>query len=582
MRTNLVVKMTIITFIFFMLFLMVAFFFEGTFFESFYLQQKVDILSKQVREFSAEYNHSNWDNQELKDNIQLFNNVNGVELTVLDTYGNITHEPLYELIVEDSNGRIYKAHLNHALNENSYGIFSLEIGDVIDLYGYTWTSSDIVFKPMRIAHDNIEIIDVIEDVENLEHIQGTVLGLTLPTYDEIKSAFYKQPIREIILNFMIEHGKEYAWLYKAGVYENTNVNELLNQLIFYRPLGTPDSRRLVLALGSQRHIVEAKGILEDYQVYILLFSFVLIVFLSYFYSMTLMNPILKINKAAEKMARLDFSETITIKRNDELGSLSQSLNILSTNLSSNMEKLKDANKQLTIEIEKERKLENMRKEFVSGVSHELKTPLGIIRGFAEGVRDDVFEDSAYYLDVIIDETEKMDALVVDMLELSKLETENFKINPTYFDLYNLIEFVKKKFEYSLLEKNLSVELRKNTRLSICFADEFRIEQVLVNFMSNAIRHSKRNETIYIDVDRIGEELLFQIENVGDPIPEDKLSKVWNRFYRVEASRNKSDGGTGLGLAIVRNILELHHGKFGAENTKTGVKFYFKLNAKEVL
>lgn len=580
MRTNLVVKMTIITFIFFMMFLIFAFFFEGTFFESFYREQKAHILSDQIKEFATEYSRSAWDDEELKDNIQLFNSLNGVELTVLNQYGNISHETVYEVIVETESG-IKKLQLNHALNQNSYGIFSLQVGDQLDIYGYTWASSEIIFKPMRIMHGNITILNIVDGVEDLEHISGKIIGMQLPTYDEIKSAFYKQPIRDTIQDFILKHGEKYPWLSEAGVYQKSNVNALLNQLIFYRPLGGPMDRSLILVLGSERHIIEAKSILSDYHVYILLLSFVLIIFLSYFYSMTLMNPILKINRVAEKMAKLDFSETVPLTRNDELGSLSESLNTLSTNLSTSMDKLQDANIQLKKEIEKERKLENMRKEFVSGVSHELKTPLGIIRGFAEGVRDDVFEDKTYYLDIIIEETEKMDALVVDMLELSKLESANFQINPTYFDFYKLIDFVISKFEYNLREKNLSVQIEKLTKLSLCFADEFRFEQVLVNFMSNAIRHSVRNETIHIQVDRKNDGLHFHIENVGDPIPEEKIEKVWNRFYRVEASRNKMDGGTGLGLAIVRNILESHHANFGVENTENGVCFYFILPVDEV-
>lgn len=580
MRTNLVVKMTIITFIFFMMFLMFAFLFEGTFFESFYREQKVDMLSEQIKDFTEEYLRSDWNDEELKDNIQLFNSVNGVELTVLDQYGNISSETVYEIIIDDGLN-IHKIHLNHALNENSYGIFSLKVGDELNIYGQSWTSSEIIFKPKKIMHGNITILDIGNGEEDYELIKGRIVGMTLPTYDEIKSPFYKQPIRDIIQEFIFTHGVEYPWLSKAGVYHKTNVNALLNELVFYRPIGDPLNRSLVLVLGSERHIIEAKSILSDYHVYILLFSFILIIFLSYFYSMTIINPILKINRTAEKMANLDFSEKIVVTRKDELGSLSESLNTLSTNLSTSMVNLQSANIQLTKEIEKERKLENMRKEFVSGVSHELKTPLGIIRGFAEGVRDDVFEDKIYYLDIIIEETEKMDALVVDMLELSKLESANFRINPSYFDLYNLIDFVIGKFEYSLLEKNLTVNVEKHTRLSLCYADEFRFEQVLVNLMSNAIRHSKRNEPITMTIDLIDDQLHFHIENIGDPIPEEKIGKVWNRFYRVEASRNKSDGGTGLGLAIVRNILESHHAKFGVENTENGVKFFFNLPVGEM-
>ena len=230
----------------------------------------------------------------------------------------------------------------------------------------------------------------------------------------------------------------------------------------------------------------------------------------------------------------------------------------------------------------------MRKEFVSAVSHELKTPLGIIRGFAEGVRDDVFEDSAYYLDVIIDETEKMDALVVDMLELSKLESENFQINPTYFDLYNLIEFVKKKFEYSLLDKNLSVELIKHTRLSICYGDEFRIEQVLTNFLSNALKFTEKEGKIKITTKLVQEKneitnevnLAAQVlvTDSGVGIPDNEIDKVFNKYEQTEAGKNATLKGTGLGLYWVKELIKYHGGKISvqSEGINHGTTFQIEL------
>ena len=481
-KLGLVGRMTLTTFVFFMLFMIFAFFFEGTYFGSFYLDQRVNTISKQVDEFARTYRNSTWDSQELVDNMNLFNTMNGVELTVLDHYGNIKNDTVYEIVIESFNGKIHKLQLNHALNEDSENILALNEGDYVYAEGFTWPSSDIIFKPFVITNGNIDILRVVDDTMDLEVVEGRVIGLTVPKYSDLKSAFYKQPIREVVLDFMIEYGQNYPWLSKSGVYEEVFENTVLNQLIFYNPMGDASDREIIFALGSQRHIIEAKSILSDYHVYILLFSFVLIVFLSYFYSSTLMKPIILINNKAQKMAKLDFEEKIEVTRTDELGSLSESLNTLSTNLSTSMDKLQDANDQLKKEIEKERRLENLRKEFVSGVSHELKTPLGIIRGFAEGIRDEVFEESAYYLDVIIEETEKMDALVVDMLELSKLESTNFEIEKKSFNIFQLVEFVINKFEYSLKGKKLEVVLKRHTTDEICVADEFRIEQVLVNYI----------------------------------------------------------------------------------------------------
>lgn len=580
-KTGIVVKMTIVTFIFFMLYIGGSLFLERVFFENFYLEKKVSSISKSISLFANQYNSSSWDNQELKDNISLFNNRNGVELTILDKYGNIKSEKLYQIIVQTNDGRILNLHLNHGLNNKSGALLTLKYGDLIDFYGFEWSGNASIFKPLVIIHDENTILESISEEERVNYalVSGKIIGVELPSYSEMRSAFYKQSIREIILDFMSNQGNRYMYLSKSGVYERLNEDEHYKQLIFYQPINSYKDREMIFVLTSSRHISEAKEILSDFHLYIMLFSVLLIVFLSYFYSRTLLRPLLDINKIAESMANLDFSKKIEITRNDEIGSLSVSLNTLSTNLSMSMENLQDANAQLKIEILKERKLDGLRKEFVSGVSHELKTPLGIIRGFAEGIKDDVFEDTTYYLDVIIEETEKMDALVVDMLELSRLESSNFKIYKKYFNLVNLVEFIATKFEYNLKEKNLSIEFINKTDDYECLGDEIRIEQVLVNFMSNAIRHSYRNENIYVTIQKEKNKLKCSVENIGDLIPENKILKVWNRFYRVEASRNKNDGGTGLGLAIVKNILELHNAKFGVNNTKNGVSFYFYLDVK---
>ena len=574
-RPGLVVKMTIMTFVFFMLFLLFALFLQGTFFESFYLQQKIDFTSEEAKNFSRNYIRNDWSPQELKDNIALFNALNGAEVTVLNHYGIIKNEPVYQIIIEDQAGRVFKLHLNHALNQDSLNVLSLKPGDEIEVYGFLWPGSDTVFKPLRIDSDTT-LLSVVESTENLRFIRGQIVGLEMPTFSELNSAFYKQPIREVILEIITKYGDQYAFLNQGGYYQRTYPNALLNQLVFYQPVQIPEHKHWILVVGSQRHIVEAKEILQDYHVYVLMFSLILIVFLSYFYSMNILKPILSLNKAAEKMAKLDFSEKIVVHRKDEIGSLSKSLNTLSTNLSNSMDQLTMANKKLTKEIERERELEQLRKDFVSGVSHELKTPLGIIRGYAEGVRDEVFEDANYYLDVIIEETEKMDKLVVDMLELSNLESENFKLHPVNFDLHGLIDLVINKFEYAIVEKNIRVDFIDTCKSPVLNADEFRIEQVLVNYFSNALRYAKKGSSLSLRLYDKNSHLVFEIENKGEHIPEDKIDKVWNRFYCVDPARSKAEGGTGLGLTIVRNIIELHEGIFGAKNTQEGVMFYFTL------
>ncbi len=577
-KDSLVTRMTLITFVVFMVFLIIAFLLEGMFFKSFYIDDKINSINKNIEKFAYDYYYFSWDKEQLLENINLFSTLNDTEIAVLNKYAIDKTEETYEIIIEDKNNKIYTLQINHLLNENARSILPLQIGDTIKAKGFIWPNTKVIFKPFTMYKNNTPIITYKKDF-NGKIIEGKVLGYKLPNYYEINSPIYKKPIRTVVLDFIFDYGEKYKLLDKNGEYEIVYEDELLNQLVFYHPILINNNKEVVIAVGSERHIIEAKRLLSDYQKYILLTSLILIIFLSYFYSSALLKPILLITNKAKKMADLDFSEKISIKRNDELGSLSESLNILSTNLSNNIRELEDANKKLIDDIERERHLENLRQEFVSGVSHELKTPLGIIRGYVEGVKDGIFDDNNYYLDVVIDETKKMDALVIDMLELSKLESENFKIHKEVFDIVKHISDSINKFEYSLIEKNLRIEFIKEKEEIFVFADEFRIDQVITNYIKNAIRHSIKNESIIIRIED-QEDIVFSVENKGDQIPEDKIKKVWNRFYRVDYSRNRSKGDIGLGLSIVKNIIDAHHGSYGAENTEDGVRFYFSLKKEK--
>ncbi|EEM06178.1 hypothetical protein bmyco0002_12830 [Bacillus pseudomycoides] len=281
------------------------------------------------------------------------------------------------------------------------------------------------------------------------------------------------------------------------------------------------------------------------------------------------------------MANFDFTEKLPVSVDDEIGGLSSSINTLSVNLKDRIDRLNIANTKLQQDIERERQLEKTRKEFISGVSHELKTPLSVIRSFAEGIKDGVSKDNTYYTDVILEETENMNRLIVEMLELAKLESGTYKLEMNTFSLGELVQQVYTKLLFSMEEKQLQVEIDANPSIYV-EANRNRIEQVVVNLLSNAIRYTPDGKEIRIRVIENEEKVKVEIENTGNPIPEESLQKIWDRFYRLDASRSRHTGGTGLGLSIVKNILELHHAKYGVYNTNDSVVFYFDLQKiKEV-
>lgn len=339
--------------------------------------------------------------------------------------------------------------------------------------------------------------------------------------------------------------------------------------------------KVIFAVSSLQPVDEAVDVIKDFNLYLYAVALLIILILAFLYSKMISKPLIDLNNAALKMAKLDFSEEFIVNREDEIGNLAKTLNFLSKNLSSALTSLKKSNEQLKKDIEKEKKLENMRKEFVAAVSHELKTPISLISGYAEGIKDNIVEgeDKEYYLDVIIDEAEKMGDLVSEMLELSKLESGNYKLNITSFQLDRTINETIKRLEGLKQEKELDENFKiiKSIDENInVLGDEDKIEEVIRNFLTNAIRHTNNEGKIYVRTVDKGDEVLVEVENEGEHINKEDLKKIWERFYKIDKSRNRSLGGTGLGLSIVRHILEMHNSKYGAENTEIGVKFYFTL------
>ncbi|MBC8060914.1 MAG: HAMP domain-containing protein [Clostridiaceae bacterium] len=353
----------------------------------------------------------------------------------------------------------------------------------------------------------------------------------------------------------------------------------INAVVAVTPIVVNNTINTVfVAISSLQPIGEASSVIKEFYVYFYVLAIVLIIILSLVYTNMITNPLKKLNKTALKMSQLDFTEKCNVTTKDEIGSLATTLNFLSYNLGNSLNALQTANEKLTKDIEKEKALERMRKEFVAGVSHELKTPISLINGYAEGLKDNIAEgeEKDYYLDVIMDESQKMSILISDMLDLSQLESGNFKLDEYYFEMEELIASIVKKHATIFEAKNISIKVNIATKSSEVFGDSFRIEQVITNLLGNAIKNTPQGEGIFISLSQVEEEILFEIENHGTQIPVEDLENIWEKFYKVEKSRNRVLGGTGIGLSIVKNILSLHKSNFGVENTETGVKFYFFL------
>lgn len=294
-----------------------------------------------------------------------------------------------------------------------------------------------------------------------------------------------------------------------------------------------------------------------------------------FYSILISKPLIKINKVAKKMANLDFDNIIEINGEDEIGELSNSLNLMNRNLKESFDKLERMNSQLTEEIEMERKLEKERREFIATISHELKSPITIINGQLEGMIYNIgkYKDRDKYLKESYDVIQKMSELVQEILHLSERENGEFKYNFTNVNISKVTNCVFKELRYFIDEKSLNLETHINEDIFV-IADEKLIKKVITNIVKNAITHSPVKEKIIVKL--TSDELT--VENTGVTIPKDQIEDIFNAFYRVDKSRNRKTGGTGLGLYIVKTILDKHENiSYNIESKDNSVVFKIMFN-----
>ena len=300
------------------------------------------------------------------------------------------------------------------------------------------------------------------------------------------------------------------------------------------------------------------------------------------------EPILELNNIAKKMSNLDFSQKYKVTNaRDEINDLGRSINTMSDKLERTIKQLRNSNIELERDIEEKSKIDEMRKTFISDVSHELKTPIALIQGYSEGLLENVNNDEEsrkFYAEVILDETNKMDKLVKQLLELMKLEYGKREFNNKEFNIVELEKEVIRKTNVMIEEKQAEIKFDENEDIRV-FADDFYIEQVLTNYLTNAIKHVKNidNENyIKITNKAIPEKNKIRVTvfNTGDNISEENLPRIWNRFFKADEARNREDGGSGIGLSIVRAIMNNYGTEYGVENKENGVEFYFEIDTVE--
>lgn len=348
-------------------------------------------------------------------------------------------------------------------------------------------------------------------------------------------------------------------------------------------IGYLDNGYMIFIRSSYENIEESADIASRFMAIVGIALIVLGSIVMFVVSKSFTKPILELATISDRMSALDFDSKYTGRRKDEIGKLGASMNKMSDKLESTITELKTANIELERDIANKIQIDEMRKEFLSNVSHELKTPIALIQGYAEGLQDNVGgsdpESQNYYCDVIIDEARKMNDMVKKLTSLNEIEFGTNKIDMSRFDIVELARSVAASFDILVKSKDIQIIFNEHEPVFV-WADEYSIEEVITNYLSNAINHANGRKIIDISFRETEDNRIrVSVFNTGDNIPEEELDNIWIKFYKVDKARTREYGGNGIGLSIVKAIMEQHNQSCGVKNHFAGVEFWFELDMK---
>lgn len=369
-------------------------------------------------------------------------------------------------------------------------------------------------------------------------------------------------MREVASDYKIQIGKDYK--------TDSKYIEMWGEL---------NNQNLFIIRSPLDSIKDSVFVANQFLVYTGGIGILLSILISFFIANKVTNPVKELTHVSEQMKNLDFDIKYTGKEENEIGALGKNINELSETLERTISELKTANNELQNDLDKKIKIDEMRKEFVSNVSHELKTPIALIQGYAEGLKEGITDDPdsmEFYCDVIIDETAKMNSMVKKLLTLTQLEYGKDQIVMERFDIAELIKNYVNSISILVRQQEAKISI---SGLDSCYvwADEFKIEEVVMNYISNALNHLDANKIVDIKIKEVDKKIRVSVFNTGEPIPEESIDRVWDKFYKVDKARTREYGGSGVGLSIVKVIMEAMNQKYGVENFENGVMFWFELD-----
>lgn len=366
-------------------------------------------------------------------------------------------------------------------------------------------------------------------------------------------------------------------------YQIHSATDVINKDEYIEMWGYLSNGNAFILRSPLESIRESVSLSNTFLIYITLIMACLGSVFVWFFTKRITNPILELTSLSARMANLDFDAKYVSGGENEIGVLGENFNTMSEKLEQTVSELKNANYELQKDIEKKEKIETMRTEFIGNVSHELKTPIALIQGYAEGLKEGISDDPesrAFYCDVIMDEANKMNQLVKNLLTLNQLEFGAEEIVFERFDITELIRGIIQSNEILIQQKEAEVRFQNGEPIYV-WADEFKVEQVVRNYLSNALNHAADEKIIDIraTINDTADKVRISVFNTGDRIPEEDIEHIWSKFYKVDKARTREYGGHGIGLSIVKAIMDSFQQDYGVVNYENGVAFWFELDLK---
>lgn len=455
--------------------------------------------------------------------------------------------------------RYYMHNKKHVLMENYETISNASEQDKLESDEFTVTFDNLC------SNGNIMTLILQPD--------GKVLRSSVNDLDALRGELWN----------VLLHTDDMEVLYSNDQYQLLRKNDTRLDSEYLVLVGVLENGDMILMRTAVESIRESAAISNRFLLFVGAAAIVSSLLVAFFTTRHITKPLQQLTDISKRMVDLDFNAKYESNRSNsyEVEELGNHINRLSENLERTISELKTANVELQDDIEKKIQIDEMRKEFLSNVSHELKTPLALIQGYAEGLQECINDDAEsreFYCDVIIDEADKMNRMVKKLLTLNQLEFGNDQVVMERFDMTELVRGVANSTKILMEQKGIRLEL-DNPEEAWVWGDEFKVEEVITNYMSNAINHADGEKVIRVFYTRFEDKLRVRVFNTGQPIPEDDIDKIWVKFYKVDKARTREYGGSGIGLSIVKAIMDSFHQQCGVINHEDGVEFWMELSTK---